>query len=97
MVAFRTPTILDWVATGQGHRGAVLVTSGETLHPGAGIRAVHAVALTWEPTGRRGTDGLVAVDPWPGMGRLSPLPPNLEEAHRRCLHRAFLLYSYGWS
>jgi len=99
MVAFRTAAILDWVGDGQGHRGAVLVTSGEVLHPGAGIRGPHAVAIACESTKRLGIrrDGLVGFDPWPGMGRLSPLPPALEEAHRRCLHRAFLLYSYGWS
>lgn len=99
MVAIRTQVILDWVGEGHGHRGAVLVTSGEILHPGAGIRAPHAVALTCETSRRLGfrRDGLVGFDPWPGMGRLSPLPPALEEAHRRCLHRAFLLYSYGWS
>jgi len=97
LVAFKTPTILDWVKAGQGHRGAVMVTSGETLHPGAGISAPHAVALIWEPGKKAGQAGLVAVDPWPGMGKLAPLPDNLEAAHRRCLNRAFLLYSYGWS
>ena len=96
LVAFRTPAILEWVESGKGHRGAVLVTSGEILHPGAGIHAPHAVALTFEPGGR-GSGALVGADPWPGMGRLAPLPAQLEDAHRRCLHRAFLLYSYGWS
>jgi hypothetical protein len=95
MVAIRTPVIIDWVGEGKGHRGAVLVTEGELLHPGAGIRAAHAIALTCEKA--RGRDALVGFDPWPGKGRLSPLPGGLEEAHRRCLHRAFLLYSYGWS
>ncbi len=99
MVAIRTPTVLDWVTGGQGHRGAVLVTSGEILHPGAGIAAPHALAVACETSRRLGfqRDTLVGFDPWPGMGRLSPLPPALEDAHQRCLHRAFLLYSYGWS
>jgi hypothetical protein len=99
MVAIRTQIVLDWVEHGNGHRGAVLVTSGETLHPGAGIQNPHAVAVACESSRRLGLkrDGLVGFDPWPGMGRLSPLPSQLEEAHRRCLHRAFLLYSYGWS
>jgi hypothetical protein len=98
LVAFRTGSILDWVAAGQGHRGAVLVTSGEILHPGGGIDSPHAVALAWDPKARgRGRESLVAVDPWPGMGRITPLPPRLEDAHRRCLNRAFLVYSYGWS
>jgi len=99
MVAIRTPVILDWVGEGHGYRGAVLVTSGEVLHPGAASRSPHAIALTCESTRRLGfrRDGLVGFDPWPGAGRLSALPSELEEAHRRCLHRAFLLYSYGWS
>lgn len=99
MVAIRTQSILDWVADGHGHRGAMLVTSGETLHPGAGIETAHALAVACETSRRLGLqrDELVGFDPWPGMGRISPLPPSLEEAHRRCLHRAFLLYSYGWS
>ena len=99
MVAIATPAILDWVGDGEGHRGAVLVTSGALLHPGAGIEAPHAVAIACETTRRLGfqRESLVGFDPWPGMGRLSPLPPQLEDAHRRCLHRAFLLYSYGWS
>jgi hypothetical protein len=98
LVAFRTGTILDWVSGGQGHRGAVLVTSGELLHPGSAIRAPHALAIAWDPRSRgRGRDALVAVDPWPGIGRIAPLPPTLEAAHNRCLNRAFLVYSYGWS
>jgi len=100
MVAIRTPAILDWVGAGEGHRGAVLATAGDVLHPGAGIQSAHAIAVACESTRRLGflqRDGLVGFDPWPGMGRLSPLPAQLEEAHRRCLHRAFLLYSYGWS
>ena len=99
MVAIKTTNILDWVGDGQGHRGAVLVTSGDLLHPGAGITGPHAIAVSSETTRRLGfkREGLVAFDPWPGMGRISPLPPQLEAAHRRCLHRAFLLYSYGWS
>lgn len=98
LVAFRTATILDWVSAGQGHRGAVLMTSGELLHPGAGISAPHALAIAWDPRARgRGREALVAVDPWPGMGRIAPVPPSLENAHRRCLNRAFLVYSYGWS
>jgi hypothetical protein len=95
MVAIRTTVIMNWVGEGNGHRGAVLVTSGELLHPGGGIRAPHAIALTCEKA--RGRVALVGFDPWPGKGRLSPLPSGLEDAHRRCLHRAFLLYSYGWS
>jgi hypothetical protein len=98
LVAFRTPSILDWVASGQGHRGAVLVTSGETLHPGRGIMAPHALAVTFDVRAHRpGRDALIGMDPWPGIGRVAPLPRTLEAAHRRCLHRAFLLYSYGWS
>lgn len=99
VVAIRTQVVLEWVGDGQGHRGAVLVTSGETLHPGAGVRAPHAVAITSESARRLGfrREGLVGFDPWPGTGRLSALPQTLEDAHRRCLHRAFLLYSYGWS
>jgi hypothetical protein len=95
LVAFRTPAILDWVAAGKGHRGAVLITSGEVLHPRAGIRAPHALAVTFDS--RERGSGLVGMDPWPGIGQVAPLPRQLEEAHRRCLHRAFLLYSYGWS
>jgi hypothetical protein len=99
MVAIRTQIVLDWVVQGNGHRGAVLVTSGAVLHPGAGIQSPHALAVACETARRLGIqkDGLVGFDPWPGMGRLSPLPAQLEDAHRRCLHRAFLLYSYGWS
>jgi hypothetical protein len=98
LVAFRTGSILEWVSGGQGHRGAVLVTSGEILQPGTGISAPHALANAWDPRARgRGRDALVAVDPWPGMGRIAPLPPTLENAHKRCLNRAFLVYSYGWS
>jgi hypothetical protein len=98
MVAIRTGAVLGWVEQGNGHRGAVLVTSGHVLHPDAGIDGAHALAVAAEsrrPGGQR--DGLVGFDPWPGMGRLSPLPAQLEDAHRRCLYRAFLLYSYGWS
>lgn len=99
MVAIRTGAVLGWVEQGNGHRGAVLVTSGEALHPGAGIDGTHAIAVASESGRRLGMqrDGLVGFDPWPGIGRLSPLPARLEEAHRRCLYRAFLLYSYGWS
>lgn len=99
MVAIQTGNILDWVGDGQGHRGAVLVTSGSILHPGSGIESPHAIAVACETTRRLGfrREGLVGFDPWPGIGRISPLPPQLEDAHRRCLHRAFLLYSYGWS
>ncbi|HTE56919.1 MAG TPA: hypothetical protein VK698_38970 [Kofleriaceae bacterium] len=100
MVAIRTPIVLDWVAGGQGHRGAVLVTAGDILHPGSRIQSPHALAIACESSrpknGQRA--GLVGHDPWPGKGRLSPLPAaELEDAHRRCHHRAFLLYSYGWS
>lgn len=97
MVAFRTTTVLDWVAAGSGHRGAVLVTAGDILHPGAGIQGPHAVAVAYDPTRRSGRDALTAVDPWPGIGRISPPPKTLEGAHQRCLYRTFLLYSYGWS
>jgi hypothetical protein len=99
MVAIRTPVILDWVGEGHGYRGAVLATAGDILHPGAGVHAPHAIALTCESTRRLGfrRDGVVGFDPWPGAGRLSALPAQLEDAHRRSLHRAFLLYSYGWS
>ncbi|HUS63011.1 MAG TPA: hypothetical protein VMZ28_00665 [Kofleriaceae bacterium] len=97
LVAFRTATILDWVAAGAGHRGAVLMTSGELLHPGSGIEAPHAIAVTCDQTRRPGRDALMAMDPWPGMGKMSTLPATLEKAHKRCLNRAFLLYSYGWS
>jgi hypothetical protein len=121
MVALRTPVVLDWVAGGSGHRGAVMITAGDILHPGSRILSPHALAITFEgtlqrtvsrkldtggsggtPVGSRraasASDGLVGFDPWPGKGRLSPLPAaELEDAHRRCHHRAFLLYSYGWS
>ena len=100
MVALRTPIVLDWVAGGSGHRGAVLITAGDILHPGSRILSPHALAITFEGARRSApaTTGLVGFDPWPGKGRLSPLPAaELEDAHRRCHHRAFLLYSYGWS
>lgn len=97
LVAFRTATILEWVAAGSGHRGAVLVTSGELLHPGSGIEAPHAIAVVGDHSRRPGRDNLIAVDPWPGMGMMVPIPGTLERAHMRCLNRAFLLYSYGWS
>lgn len=100
MVALRTPVVLDWVAGGSGHRGAVLITAGDILHPGSRILSPHALAITFEASRRAASavDSLVGFDPWPGKGRLSPLPAaELEDAHRRCHHRAFLLYSYGWS
>ena len=97
LVAFRTPSILDWVASGSGHRGAVLMTAGELLHPGSGIQTPHAIAVAVDSSKRPGIDSLVAMDPWPGMGRMAPLPGTLERAHKRCLNRAILLYSYGWS
>jgi hypothetical protein len=75
----------------------VLITSGELLHPGSGIEAPHAIAVTCDQSRRPGKDSLIAVDPWPGMGLMVPIPGTLERAHRRCLNRAFLLYSYGWS
>ena len=97
LIAFRTPTVLDWVASGSGHRGAVIMTAGGLLHPGSGIETPHAIAVTCDQSRRPGRDALMAMDPWPGMGKMSSLPATLEKAHKKCLNRALLLYSYGWS
>src|SRR6185436_17276762 len=69
--ASRTPELAAWISDGRGHRGAVLATRYELLHPGtaAADAIIHAVGLTFEGCEAGGEGALVAIDPWSGVIR----------------------------
>jgi hypothetical protein len=95
LVAFRTAAIADWVSGGEGYRAAVLATACQVLHPDVSQPSPSAVALICDA--ERGEPALRMVDPWPIEPNLRDVDQALPEAHRRVLHRALLLYWFGWS
>jgi hypothetical protein len=74
-VAIPTAALLDWVRAGKGYRGAMLPTDFKRLHPepgaaGQGVLAdgvAHAVGITIDRLDAKADEGLVMIDPWPGV------------------------------
>lgn len=104
-----TPAILDWVRAGRGHRGAMLPTNYQKLHPIPGSAGkevtedaiAHAVGITIDRLDAKGEEDLVMIDPWPGVkgdahdrGSISP---EIEAAHRDRNFHALVYYWVGWS
>jgi hypothetical protein len=100
-VAERTPTILDWVAEGKGYRGAMLRTQYQNLHPTSPDEVSHAVGVTFDRVEPTDPEGLMMIDPWPGIGsgardRVS-VPPTLEVAHRLRDYQGLIVFWSGYS
>jgi hypothetical protein len=95
-VAFETDAICNWVAAGEGYRGALLITGSKTLYPDLDIRGEHAIALTAEREGDRGAT-LVMIDPLPTTVARRPPPATLADAHRAHRNATIVFYWSGWS
>jgi len=100
-VAFRTAGVANWVAAGEGFRGAILPTSASRLYPGLGkFEGHHAVALTVDAINGDGAlkQGLMMVDPYPGVPAPVAEPPaQLDLAHRENKYAALVVYWAGYS
>jgi len=101
-VAEPTPTILDWVKSGVGYRGAVMPTDYRRLHPQESEPDInHAVAVAMDRADGSTEDELIVVDPWPGTKVRGPdrtkVPTALEAAHRDFKYNAIIFYWSGWS
>lgn len=104
----RTPSILDWVSEGRGHRGAMLPTSWDRLHPGqlTYSEIAHAVGITVDRVDAKADakEDLVMIDAWPGPVTADgggvdrgPVSKQLEAAHRDRNFHALIYYWVGWS
>lgn len=101
-VAEPTATVLDWVKSGAGYRGALLPTTYRKLHPQeVDPEQNHAVAVTMDRLDPKKDEELIMVDPWPGVKNGSsdrtPIPPVLDSAHRDHKYNAIIFYWTGWS
>jgi hypothetical protein len=107
-VATPTPAILEWVKTGRGYRGAMLPTDFQKIHPepGAAGKEVpenavqHAVGICVDRLDPKGDEGLVMIDPYPGVKgghERAPIHPQLELAHRQHNFHGLIYYWVGWS
>lgn len=104
-IAYRTPAITDWISQGEGFRGAVLDTDGTVLHAVFDERSRHAVGLTLDGLGvdagktkkREGANGLLVIDPWPGVDHQRHPDPALEPAHRGAKYAALIIFWAGYS
>jgi hypothetical protein len=104
-----TAALLDWVRAGRGHRGAMLPTAYEKLHPGP--RAVgaevpddvpaHAIGITIDRLSNKSDEALIMIDPWPGtkpgVSDRDAVPATVEGAHRERNYHALVYYWTGWS
>lgn len=108
--AISTPHLLEWIAAGKGHRGALLSTSFKRLHPEPGMAGEdapmdvpsHAVGVTVDRLDEKSEEGLVMVDPWPGVigappDRTKVPEERLETAHRDRYFHAIAFYWVGWA
>lgn len=105
-IAYRTPAITDWVQAGEGFRGAVLGTDGSVFHPGFDERASHAVGLALDGIGveakkkkkaKKDANGLLVIDPWPGVDHQRDADGALEPAHRSRKYAALVIFWAGYS
>ena len=100
-VAFRTEGVANWVAAGNGFRGAILPTSGHRLYPSLEqMEGQHAVALTVDAINGDGSlkQGLMMIDPYPGVpAAVAAPPPALDAAHRDNKYAALVVYWAGYS
>ncbi len=108
-VATPTKALLEWVRAGKGYRGAMLPTSFKRLHPtpGAAGKDVpddavnHAVGITIDRLDPTTDEGLVMIDPWPGVtGNAKDrdkVPVTIDIAHRDRGSHALVYYWVGWS
>ena len=107
-VATPTPALIEWVAAGKGYRGAMLPTEFRVLHPEPGAAGdvcddvvAHAVGITIDRIDPAGDEGLVMIDPWPGVKgggkERAALHPKLELAHRSKNFHGLIYYWSGWS
>ncbi len=104
-----TATLLDWVKEGRGYRGAMLPTNFKKLHPipGAGGKDVlddavaHVVGITIDRIDTKGDEGLVMIDPWPGVKGdakdKAVVHAAIESAHRDRSYHALVYFWVGWS
>jgi hypothetical protein len=104
-----TPTaaLLDWVRSGRGHRGAMLPTNFQKLHPQPGAAGdvnddsvTHAVGITIDRLDTKADEDLVMIDPWPGVAGAhdrGKIAPAIEAAHRDRNFHALVYYWVGWS
>lgn len=95
-----TETVLGWVKAGAGFRGAVLRTTHRRLHPGEREDILHAVGIAVDRTEPSRDEELMMVDPWPGTKTRArdrtPIPANLELAHRDHKYQAMIFFWTGW-
>lgn len=107
-IATPTQPILDWVTEGRGYRGAMLPTNFRKLHPvpgSAGQECVdeavcHAVGITVDRIDTASDEGLVMIDPWPGIKGAkdrAAVHPQIELAHKDKNFHALVFYWVGWS
>lgn len=97
--ASRTRDLVAWITAGRGHRGAVLATRYELIHPGTvtGDAIIHAIGVTIEGCEAGGDGTLVAIDPWPRVvRRRGALHPAVELAHQACACAALAISWTGW-
>ncbi|MCG8420140.1 MAG: hypothetical protein MJE77_19595 [Proteobacteria bacterium] len=100
-VSVPTDAVKEWTARGNGYRAAILMTDGTTLHNDSSLSTSHAVGLTVNDSTSGVADaapknGLLMVDPWPGLAKFSNPPATLDRAHRAHKYRALLLYWAGY-
>ena len=102
-----TEPLANWVREGRGHRGAVMTTTYEVMHPldkrklspQAKDQIHHAVGLAIDRLPDSAEDELVMVDPWPGANQPDrvPLRPDLDDARRLRKFNALKFFWVGWS
>jgi hypothetical protein len=108
-VATPTAALLDWVKAGKGYRGVMLPTDFSRIHPEPGAAGedvpgdsvAHAVGVTIDRLDAKTDEGLVMIDPWPGVNGdakdRGPVHRQLEVAHRARNFHALVYYWVGWS
>lgn len=97
-----TDQLMSWVQGGNGYRAAVLAVDGRILYRGDRRSEGDAVGLTVNDAtsgiGNHAADalnGVVMIDPWPGVDTFVNPPATLDMAHRQHKYGALLLYWTG--
>ncbi|MEM9491845.1 MAG: hypothetical protein AAGC55_22055 [Myxococcota bacterium] len=95
-----TDDVIEWIDKGDGYRAAILMTDGVALYGNSSLSGRHAVGLSMHDatSGANGNsleEGLMMIDPWPGLDRFCAPPATLERAHRLSKYSALLMYWIG--